>query len=253
MLINIDNDKNTTWEGYYIMTDSNDNDSKDLQIINILNGKTVNFIDENEKPTSISGLDMYALQKIYNASINKYNYRYKLITETNTDIVIKANNININTKKYSEAIKHTAVAMHQSGCSLNSIAKQLGIGSHVTVKKWVEDDRLNPLNPIANNIKKRFKNKLIMNSNQLFDSAMDKDKIDSASLLQLTTAGKIMLDSQALITEDQQQTILEQYSQSETLENNLDASSDEILELEAMIKEMESKPDNSSNELDLPF
>ena len=235
------------------MTDSNDNDSKDLQVCYLLNNKTVSFVDFEENIINIPNLTNYDIVEMYKKATNRYNYKHSLMLENDTDIVIALNNTSKKTKKYSEAIKQSAVALYSVIGSYSKVARQLNINSRNTVKNWVMEDKETPLNKLSATIKKRYKNKLVVNADILLDNAMDQAKIDNSSTLQLATAQKIFLDSQSLITEDQQQTILEQYSQSETLENNLDASSDEILELEAMIKEMESKPDNSSDELDLPF
>lgn len=65
----------------------------------------------------------------------------------------------------------------------------------------IKEDNLNQLKNLANSLSDSLKDKLLVNADYLFDSAVKVEKVDKASTLQLATAGGIMLDKSRLLSD----------------------------------------------------
>ena len=161
--------------------------------------------------------------------------------ETVRDILTRAREHFGKVGKHPDELKVLALTLRSANYSYPQIATIIGVG-RTTVMDWVNRPTYDNvgLSELATGIKERMASKLYVNSNQIFNAAMDDDKIDKASHLQLVTSGSIMIDKARLMEGKSTENISMMYQRSDNFDDRKQEITNEILDIEGEIITLET-------------
>ncbi len=160
--------------------------------------------------------------------------------ETVRDILKRARERFGKVGKHPDELKVLALTLRSANYSYDKISAIIGIGK-TTVSDWIRRPSFDNvgLSELANGIKERMASQLYINSNQVFNAAMEDDKIDKASHLQLVTSGSIMIDKARLMEGKSTENISMMYQRSDNFDDRKEEITNEILDIEAEIITLE--------------
>jgi len=139
----------------------------------------------------------------------------------------------------SNEIKILALTLYSTGYSMQQIADTCNV-SKASVHSWIHNcENLldnDSLFEVSDQLKENLSKKLYINANKSFVSAMDDNKIEKSSTLQLVTAGSIMIDKARLLDGQSTENVAHLYKRSEKAKSKVEALNNEIEELERQLK-----------------
>ena len=173
---------------------------------------------------------------------NPINKSFESIKAITADLKAHAKDISANRpdfeKKYRDELKIFTNTLKEIGYSTREIADICNV-SQPSVVSWINNPDFNVdliddenLTELSDRTKDRFSRTLRINAARSFSKAMTEDKMNSASHLQLVTAGGIMLDKARLLDGESTDNINFMYKKKEKLAENIIDVEHEIAALE---------------------
>lgn len=165
-----------------------------------------------------------------------------LASELRSQVPIKAELVTDQRYNRPEAIKLLAVALYAAGYTTRAIASQLD-ASQASVVSWINNPKYNgeesssddSLSDVSAHIKDTLSKKLYLIASKSFNHAMEDDKIEKASSLQLATVGAIAIEKARLLEGSSTENISHLYRKSEKTKGQKETIDAEIKELEALL------------------
>jgi hypothetical protein len=144
--------------------------------------------------------------------------------------------------RFPDELKVFAKTLVLQGYNYQQVADICQVG-RTTVHGWLNDPNIDQLanNELADKVKERMASDLLIKSQIAFNKAMDPDKMEKSSTLQLASAGGIMFDKARLLKGESTQNVAMAHGRIEEYKDDIGEKESEVMKLEAEIALLEDE------------